>query len=155
MNAVAETVTKQCEQVGSEAQQRLGELDSQQAALVQSVAESITQGQEDTALAIQSLQASGAAAIGEIEQEAQATAKKEARSEANKVALEEAPRSIGVLERPSRHKTPQRPTLSHLVPAGLDVQLVSGDSCLQTVKTGLIVWRFTGGKLDTFCRTRT
>lgn len=25
-------------------------------------------------------------------------------------------------------------------------QLVSGDSCLQTVKTGLIVWRFTGGQ---------
>ena len=145
MNAVAETVTKQCEQVGSDAQQRLGELDSQQAALVQSVAESITQGQEDTALAIQSLQASGAAAIGEIEQEAQATAKKEARSEANKVALEESKKHWGAGTTVAT-QDPSKTDLESFGTRWFGRPLVSGDSCLQPVKTGLIVWRFTGGR---------
>ena len=145
MNAVAETVTKQCEQVGSDAQQRLGELDSQQAALVQSVAESVSQGQEDTALAIQSLQASGAAAIGEIEQEAQATAKSTAATTASKVATEIASKNFGAGVTVAT-ADPSRTDMASFGNRFFGRPLVEGDGCLQPTKTGLIVWRFAGGR---------
>ena len=145
MNAVAETVTKQCEQVGSDAQQRLGELDSQQAALVQSVSESISRGQEDTALAIQSLQASGAAAIGEIEQEAQATAKSTAATTASKVATEIASKNFGAGVTVAT-ADPSKTDIASFGTRWFGRPLVEGDGCLQPTKSGLIVWRFAGGR---------
>ena len=145
MAALAEQTVATCEGVGNDVQQRLDGLDAQQQALLEAVSEGVSKGEENISLAVTALQQDGASAIVEIEKESLSVAKREARSEANKVALEEA-KKHWCAGTTVATQDPSKTDLESFGTRWFGRPLVEGDGCLQPTKTGLIVWRFAGGR---------
>ena len=137
LNALTEATVNTCEAAAQGAEQRLADLDGQQQAMLSSVSEAVSEGQEAVASAVQSLEQRGAEALSDIEQQALTSAQEIARRQRGPQGLAGSGTTV----------CPEDPSeVSNFGERWFGRALVPGDAALQTTENGLIAHRYVGDR---------
>jgi hypothetical protein len=136
--ATQEQTITAVEATAQAADERLGELDARQAALIEQVSEAVSEGQEAVAAAVVNLEQQAAGALSDIEEQALATAAEIARQQRGPEGLPGSGVTVA-MEDP----TTTDPSSWAKRWFGRDA-LVAGDGALVPTPTALRVFRYTG-----------
>lgn len=135
---VADAAVDKVQTIAGECDSRLSNVEAREQAMISTVSEAVSEGQEATAAAIQSLEQRSAAALSDIEQQALTAAQEIARRQRGPQGLAGA----GVVIAP---EDPSKTDDESFGARWFGRELVEGDGVLQASANGITIWRRAGG----------